>query len=198
MAEEEQRLVAAAQRGDIESYNQLVRLYEIRVFNMCLRMLSDREQAADVAQDVFLNTWRKLGTYRGGVFRSWLLRITTNACYDALRANRRRPTVSLDAPMGGAADGEPLPIADEAEGPEDAAQRAELAAAIQRGLADLPPDQRAVVVLCDIQGLSYEEIAIVTDSAVGTVKSRISRGRARLREALRATELLPDRYRHGQ
>jgi RNA polymerase sigma-70 factor (ECF subfamily) len=196
MADEELRFVEAARRGDVESFNALVRLYEGRVYNLCYRMLGDADSAADAAQEAFLSAFRNLRAFRGGSFRSWLLRIATNACYDALRARKRRPAVSLDAHADDEDDASPLQLPDTAESPDDAALRRELAGAIQHGLASLPEDQRAVVILSDIEGLSYEEIAVVTGANLGTVKSRLSRGRARLREVLRAGELLPARYRH--
>jgi RNA polymerase sigma-70 factor, ECF subfamily len=196
MADEERRLIDAAQRGEVESFNALVRLYEGRVYNVCYRMLGDADSAADAAQDAFLSAFRNLRSFRGGSFRSWLLRIATNTCYDVLRARKRRPTTSLDVDPDVEDDGSPLQIADTAEAPDDFALRRELAAAIQRGLADLPEEQRLILVLSDIQGLAYEEIAEVTGANLGTVKSRLSRGRARLRDILKAGELLPARYRH--
>jgi RNA polymerase sigma-70 factor (ECF subfamily) len=196
MANEEQRIVEAGQRGDVEAFNQLVRLYEGRVYNLCYRMLGDADAAADVTQDTFISAYRNLNKFRGGVFRSWLLRIATNACYDALRARKRRPAVSLDAAQEADDDGPAFDIADPAESPDDTALRRELAAAIQRGIAELPEDQRIVVILSDVQGLAYEEIAVVTNTNLGTVKSRLSRARARLRDILRAGELLPSKFRH--
>lgn len=197
MANEEQRLIEAGQRGDVEAFNQLVRLYESRVYNLCYRMLGDADAAADVAQDTFISAYRNLHRFRGGVFRSWLLRIATNACYDALRARKRRPAVSLDAAQEGDDDGPAFDIPDPSESPDDAALRRELAAAIQRGIDQLPDDQRVVVILSDVQGLAYEEIAAVTNTNLGTVKSRLSRARARLRDILRAGELIPSKFRHG-
>ncbi len=195
MADEERRLVDRAQRGDVESFNALVRAYEGRVYNLCYRMLGDADSAADAAQDAFLAAFRNLRSFRGGSFRSWMLRIATNACYDQLRARKRRPTVSLDE---GDDDEEasPLQIADLAESPSDFALRRELAAAIERGLSELPDEQRIILVLSDIEGLAYDEIAQITNTNLGTVKSRLSRGRARLRDVLKAGELLPARYRH--
>src|SRR6266542_1165835 len=181
MADEERRLVEIAQRGDVESFNELVRLFEGRVYNICYRMLGDADSAADAAQDAFLSAFRNLRSFRGGSFRSWMLRIATNTCYDVLRARKRRPSVSLD---------------DDAESPTDFALRRELAAAIQSGLDMLPDEQRIILILSDIQGLAYEEIAQITNTNLGTVKSRLSRGRARLRDLLKAGELLPSRYRH--
>ena len=196
MADEERRLIEVAQRGDVESFNELVRLYEGRVYNLCYRMLGDAESAADAAQDAFLSAFRNLRSFRGGSFRSWMLRIATNTCYDALRARKRRPAISLDVETEDEEDSAPLQIADTAESPDDFALRRELAVAIQQGLAVLPDEQRIVLILSDIQGLAYEEIAQITNSNLGTVKSRLSRGRARLRQVLKAGELLPARYRH--
>jgi RNA polymerase sigma factor (sigma-70 family) len=196
MADEERRLVEAAGRGEVESFNALVRLYEGRVYNLCYRMLGDADSAADAAQDAFLSAFRNLRSFRGGSFRSWMLRIATNTCYDVLRARKRRPSVSLDIEAGGEEDGSPLQIADSAESPDDFALRRELAAAIQHGLTTLPEEQRLILILSDIQGLAYEEIAEITGANLGTVKSRLSRGRARLRDVLKAGELLPARYRH--
>jgi RNA polymerase sigma-70 factor (ECF subfamily) len=159
-------------------------------------MLGDAESAADAAQDAFLSAFRNLRSFRGGSFRSWMLRIATNTCYDALRARKRRPSVSLDLETQDEEDSAPLQIADTAESPDDFALRRELAVAIQQGLTTLPDEQRIVLILSDIQGLAYEEIAQITNSNLGTVKSRLSRGRARLREVLKAGELLPARYRH--
>jgi RNA polymerase sigma-70 factor (ECF subfamily) len=195
MADVEQRLVSDAQRGDLESFNQLVRLYEGRVYTLCYRMLGDSESAADAAQDAFLSAYRNLRSFRGGSFRSWMLRIATNTCYDALRARKRRPTTSLDAALDSDDEATSFDPPDLGEAPLDSALRHELGAAIRRGLQLLPADQRAVLILSDIQGLAYEEIAEATGANLGTVKSRLSRGRARLRDILKAGELLPSRYR---
>ena len=196
MADEERRLVIAAQRGDVEDFNALVRLYEGRVYNLCYRMLGDPDSAADAAQDTFLSAFRNLRSFRGGSFRSWILRIATNTCYDVLRARKRRPTTSLDIDADDEDSSSPLQIADRGETPADFALRRELAAAIQSSLSELPDEQRAILILSDIEGLAYEEIAQITNTNIGTVKSRLSRGRARLRDLLKAGELLPARYRH--
>ncbi len=196
MSNEELHLIESAQRGDVDSFNQLVRLYEMRVYNLCYRMLGDPDAAADTAQDTFISAYRHLDHFRGGMFRAWLLRIATNACYDALRARKRRPSTSLQALGNADDDGVGFDLPDQGEQPDDVALRHELAAAITRGLADLPEDQRLVIILSDIQGMAYEEIATVTGANLGTVKSRLSRGRARLRDILRAGELLPSKFRH--
>lgn len=195
MADEERRLVELAQRGDVDSFNTLVRAYEGRVYNLCYRMLGDADSAADAAQDAFLSAFRNLRSFRGGSFRSWMLRIATNASYDQLRLRKRRPAVSLDLETDDE-ESAPLQIADTSESPTDFALRRELAVAIQRGLDTLPDEQRVMIVLSDIEGLAYDEIAQITNTNLGTVKSRLSRGRARLRDVLKAEELLPARYRH--
>lgn len=194
MADEEQRLIQMSLQGDMEAFNGLVRLYEGRVYNLCYRILGDPDSAADAAQDAFISAYRNLPRFRGGSFRSWLLRIATNTCYDMLRARKRRPTASLDAAMDDEQSGFDPP--DPAESPDDVALRHELGAAIQQGLALLPDEQRIVLVLSDIQGLPYGEIAEIVGANLGTIKSRLSRGRARLRDILKAGELLPARYRH--
>lgn len=196
MGDDEQELIATAKQGDVASFNQLVHRYETRVFNLCYRMLADPDIAADAAQDTFLSAFRHIHTFRGGSFRSWLLRIATNTCYDVLRARKRRPLLSLDQSNDSEearADREPV---DPRESPDETVLRRELAHAIQDALSCLPDDQRLVVILCDIQGMSYQEIATITNQNLGTVKSRLSRGRARLRVLLRERELLPTRYRH--
>lgn len=194
MTDHERELLAASQRGDGDAFNQLVRQYETRVFSVALRMLGDQDAAADVAQETFLSAYRNIKRFRGGSFTAWILRIATNACYDQLRARKRRPTSSIDA-LTEDEDTPPLQLHDAAAGPEERAMTGELAAEIQRGLLTLPDEQRAMVILSDIQGLSYEEISEITGANIGTVKSRLSRGRAKLRDFLRAGELLPARYR---
>lgn len=189
MTSEEQRLIEASRLGDLEAFNQLVRIYEVRIYNLCYRMLGDRDAAADVAQETFITAFTKIGHFRGSFFRAWLCRIATNGCYDLLRSRKRRPTLSLSAHPD--SDEQPFDLPDQGESPDEFAQRRELAAAIQECIEQLPRDQRIVVILSDIQGFSYEEIATVTATNLGTVKSRLSRARSRLREILRMKELLP-------
>ncbi len=188
-------LATRARTGDLAAFNALVETHQDAVYGLCLRMLASSSHAAeDVTQDVFLAAYRRIDSYRGGVFRAWLLRIATNACTDELRRRRRRPQVSLDDVTG---DGSPLDLPDESESPEESALRGELSRYIQAGLMALPPGQRAAVVLCDVQGLSYEEVSEALHVSLGTVKSRLSRGRARLRDLLlRQRELLPHPFRH--
>ena len=191
---DEQALVAAARRGDTQAFNKLILTYQTLAYNVSYRTLHDPEAAADATQQAFISAFRALPKFRGGSFKAWLLRIVTNACYDQLRRAKRRPASSLDDMLVDP-DHSAL-LTDETESPEERAERQDLGYAIQRGLDELPPDQRLTVVLSDIQGFSYQEIAEVTSVSLGTVKSRLSRGRARLRDYLqRQEELLPRRYR---
>ncbi|MGQ9676614.1 MAG: sigma-70 family RNA polymerase sigma factor [Chloroflexota bacterium] len=190
----EAELIAASQKGEIGAFNQLVLAHEQVVYNLAYRMVSDPDAAADIAQDAFMSAFQAIRSFRGGSFKSWLLRITVNACYDYHRRRKRRPTDSLDQ-MQEALCSDSVFI-DHSDGPEDVALQREMLEYIQQGLARLPEEQRLVVILSDVQGLSYEEIAEVTRSSLGTVKSRLSRGRAHLRDfLLRQRELLPSSLR---
>jgi RNA polymerase sigma-70 factor (ECF subfamily) len=196
-------IIARARAGDVDAFNVLVERFQHAAFVVAVRMLGDRDLAADVTQDAVLAALRNIRRFRGGAFRVWLLRIVTNLCLDHWRAQQRRPSVSLDLILASGAEESGSQAArgddalvDHTGDPVDLAERRELHAAIQRALLALPEEQRLVVVLCDVEGLSYEEIAQVTQTNIGTVKSRLARGRARLRDLLaRQPELLPRRYR---
>lgn len=192
---DEKALIAAAQQGDLDAFNRLVLAYQNMVYNLAYRILGEGDEAADATQDAFLSAYRAIAHFRGGSFKAWLLRIVTNACYDQLRVKQRRPTASLEALL--VTDPESGPsLAEEGERPEDHILRQELNRVIQAGIGTLPADQRITLVLSDVQGFSYQEIAEITDVSLGTVKSRLSRARARLRDFLLAQgELLPARYR---
>ena len=187
---DELSLIAAAKRGDVTAFNRLVEMFQGVVYNVAFRVLHDQDAAADATQEAFLSAYHALPGFRGGSFKAWLLRIVTNGCYDQLRAAQRRPTTSLDD-LEIDQDHSSW-LLDDAESPEEYAIRQDLGRAIQAGLDELPADQRVTVILSDIQGLSYEEIAASTGVELGTVKSRLSRARARLREYLTShKELLP-------
>ena len=178
MAEDE--LVQRSRQGDIASFNQLVAIYQRSVFNLALRMLSDAQAAEDATQEAFLSAWRHISGFRGGSFKAWLLSIVANCCRDELRRLKRRPAVPL-ADLEANPDGLPASTCSV----EDNLLSLELREEIYHGLVSLQPEQRLVVILSDIQGLSYEEIAQATCCSLGTVKSRLSRGRAHLRDYLR-------------
>jgi RNA polymerase sigma-70 factor (ECF subfamily) len=157
------------------------------VFSVCLRLLSDASLAEDAAQDTFIRAWSAIDSFRGGVVRPWLLKIATNRAYDLLRARSRRPASSLDHDLF-EIEPEWTSLAVLTEGPETHATRTELSGYLEQALATLPDDQRLAIVLSDVQGYGYDEIADICGIAVGTVKSRISRGRARLRDLLQSSD----------
>jgi RNA polymerase sigma-70 factor (ECF subfamily) len=195
--EDEAELIRRSQQGELDAFNRIVACYQDQVYNLCLRMLGSQQPAEDAAQEAFISAFRSVKRVHGGTFRAWLLRIASNACIDELRRLRRRPQQSIDAPSGEDDASPALQIADTGEGPEQAAVRAELRAALQAGLLELPDDQRLAVVLCDVQGLSYDEIAVAMACSVGTVKSRISRARMKLRAQLqKRPELFGELVRH--
>lgn len=196
MAEaDEQQHIAQAQTGDLEAFNVLVLRYQNYIYSIAYRIMGDGESAADATQDAFLTAFRKLETYRGGVFKAWLARIATNTCYDILRKRKRRPADYLEELPGSDAYGEPS-IAADTPNPESEAQRSDLNRALQDCINALNDDQRVVLVLSDVQGFAYQEIAETTGSSLGTVKSRLSRARLAMRRCLQGVqELLPSEYR---
>lgn len=186
--DEDQRLVLAAQEGDLDAFNQLVTRHERAVYNTCYRMLRDASLAEDATQDAFIRAWNSIDSFRGGIVRPWILRIATNRTYDILRAQARRPAQSLEA-QPFESEAEWTSQTDAVENPESFAARGELSSFLQAALGELPEDQRLAIVLSDVQGYAYDEIAEIMDVAVGTVKSRISRGRSRLRTVLQGTPM---------
>jgi RNA polymerase sigma factor (sigma-70 family) len=159
--------------------------------------LGDDDLAADASQETFISAFRALNSYRGGSFRAWLLRTVTNACYDELRRQKRRPTISLEPANDDDEEIEsPRWLADSSMSPAEKFEADELEHAIQHCLENLPADFRTVVVLVDIQGMDYTEVAIAGSVPLGTIKSRLARARLRLRECLQGFgELLPSAFR---
>ena len=192
---DESQLIAAAQQGDLPAFNQLILRYQNLAYNVAYRILGDPDLAADATQDAFIKAYKALDSFRGGSFKPWLMRIVTNTCYDYLRSARRKPSDSLDETLENSGENSPR-LHDKGEGPESYVERQELSQMIQWAINQLNEDQRTVVTLVDIQGFSYEETADILGISIGTVKSRLSRARARLRDLLQThQELLPDRYR---
>jgi RNA polymerase sigma-70 factor (ECF subfamily) len=172
--------------GDTGAFAGLVERHRQRVYNVCLRLLGDADDAADAAQDTFVSVLTKLDRFRGdAAFTTWVHRIAVNACYDVTRKRRRQPMLRLaDDPDGAAEDGGP-PVPDPAD--ELAGTRDVLAA-----LRAIPEEFRTAVVLADLQDLPYEEIAKVLDVPIGTVKSRVHRGRVALARAMGLEGREPD------
>jgi len=193
----EQVLIHDAQNGDLDSFNALVLHYQDTIFNTALRILGDHDLAADATQEAFLSAFRSISTYRGGSFKAWLMRTVTNACYDELRRQKRRPTTPLEPDLDDGDEMEtPRWLADPSMTPEQKAEADELEHAIQHCLRELPTEFRTVVVMADIQGLDYAEVASAVHAPLGTIKSRLARARLRLRECLQGFwELLPSSFR---
>jgi RNA polymerase sigma-70 factor (ECF subfamily) len=189
-------LIASARQGDLSAFNTLVERYQTGAYNVCLRLMGAPAPAEDATQEAFISAYRSLDRFRGGSFRAWLFRIAANACYDELRRRKARPATSLD--RTGDEDERPLEPPDTAPSMEDRAANTELRRALEDALAQLPRDQRLAIVLCDVQGFGYAEIAETMDVSLGTVKSRISRARSRLRVILvEQRELLPGSLRQS-
>lgn len=176
-AERDEELVRRFRAGEAEAFTDLVRRHQHRVYSVCLRVLGDADAAGDVAQDTFITVLRKLDGFRGdAAFTTWLHRVALNACYDELRRRRRRPMLHVIADDGPEHEpGPPAPDhADEVAGTQDAAA----------AVASIPEEFRMALVLADVHDMAYEQISKVLDVPVGTVKSRVHRGRLALAAAL--------------
>jgi len=190
-------LIADAQGGNLDAFNTLILHYQDSVFNTALRILGDEAQAADASQEAFISAFKSIASFRGGSFKGWLMRTVTNACYDELRRQKRRPTTPLEPDTE---DGEemdsPKWLADPNMTPAQKAEADEVEHAIQHCLNNLPLEFKTVVVMADIQGMDYTEVAAAVRVPLGTIKSRLARARLRLRECLQGfAELLPAAYR---
>lgn len=191
---DEQEFIRRAKQQDVAAFNQLVLTYQNLAYSVAYRVLQEHDGACDAVQDSFVKAYRGLDGFAGGSFKSWLMRIVVNTCYDMLRSQRRRASDSLDELVAGQGGGA-QPVA-RTEAPEAYAERNELHRLLETAIGALPEEQRVAIVLCDIHGYAYEEIAEMTEQPIGTVKSRISRARSKLRDSLLAQpELLPRSFR---
>jgi RNA polymerase sigma-70 factor (ECF subfamily) len=193
----EKTLIRAAQRGDLEAFNLLILRYQNLLFGIALRLLNDEDAAADAVQEALISAFRRFDTFRGDSLRSWLARVVVNACYDEMRKKRRQHSVPLEQFNS---DGEEIEtgfwLIDPESDPETQFESFELESAIQKSLDKLQPIYRLMLVLVDIEGLSYEEAALAAHVPVGTVKSRLARARSQMQKSLQvAGELLPASYR---
>lgn len=191
LSADEALLVSRARDGDAAAFGQLVEAYEKRVFNLAYRMCGNREDAADLAQEALVRAYRAMRRFREQAqFSTWLYRIVVNVCLDYQRSRMRHPTVSLDEPVAGDDGDIPRQIEADILDPSAEYERMETQETVHRAIGKLNEDHRAVVVLRDIQGLAYEEIADVLGVALGTVKSRLNRARMALKDELQHSELL--------
>lgn len=190
----DERLVSLSRDGDLSAFNRLVERYQSPVYSLCLRLLGNREAAEDATQEAFLSAYRAIDRFAGPSFRPWLLRIAANQSKDEWRRRRRKDTaMSLDEIFGSFET--PIEVPDESPGAETVAENVELAEIVQRAMLSLPMDQREAVALVDLHGYHYEEVAGITGASVGTVKSRVHRGRERLRQVFMARPELLAAYR---
>ena len=185
-------IVRKVLQGDVNAFEKLVTEYERAVYAIAQRMTGNAEDAADMTQETFIKAYNSLQSFRGdSKFSVWLYRIASNVCLDFLRSRSRKPTVSLSVEDDEGEEGQ-LDIADESQSPELLLERGLTRDAVRRGLDTLPPDYRQILLLREIQGLSYDEIAAVLEIEVGTVKSRIFRARKRLCAFLVEDGNIPD------
>lgn len=189
----DEHLVSLSKDGNLNAFNRLVARHQTAVYNLCFRLVSDRGAAEDATQEAFLSAFRSISRFDGGNFRSWLFRIAVNETKDELRRRSRRPAdpLSLVGPEGEFEFDPP----DSAGDPSELVEREAVAEGIEQALRELPIEQRQVILLSDVHGYHYEEIARMTNSNVGTVKSRIHRGRERLRHLLSQQ---PELFGHHQ
>jgi RNA polymerase sigma-70 factor (ECF subfamily) len=182
-------LVEQSLSGNLEAFNEIVRLYQDYLFALVVRVVNDRDSAADAVQEAFFSCYRNLDRFRGDSFRSWLTRIALNAATDVLRYRKRRPA----DPFPEWEDDSWQPPAHEDSSPELQAMRRQSSRMLVQAMAQITEDQRRAIVLFDVEGFDYQEIADMTGVSLGTVKSRIHRGRLALRDILGADmELLRD------
>ena len=173
-------LVERAIGGDLDAFNEIVLLYQDYLFALVVRVVHDRDSAADAVQEALFSCYRNLDRFRGDSFRSWLTRIALNAATDVLRYRKRRPA----DPYPEWEDDSWQPPAGEEASPERRAMRRQTTNALTQALAEITSDQRTAIVMYDVEGFDYQEIADITGVSLGTVKSRIHRGRLALRELL--------------
>jgi len=176
-------LLERARDGSLDAFNDLVECYQDHLFSLVARMVPDRDQASDAVQEAFFSAFRNLRSFRGGSVRSWLSRIAVNAAMDQQRLKKRRPS----QPYPEFEDESWQPPAGEDADPVRTAMQGERTRALRAALASITPDQRSAIVLFDVEGYDYAEIAEMTGVSLGTVKSRIHRGRLALRDRLEGT-----------
>lgn len=179
---DDKHIVAQARRGDLSAFEELVTRYEKRVYAIALRSSGSPEDAADITQEVFLKAWRSMESFRGDSgFSTWLFRITMNMCVDHAR---RRQTQPKTQPLVQGEEDDERPIPDTAPTPEEHLENSELGRELAAALDEVSDEHRRIVLLRDVSGMSYTEIAEVLEISEGTVKSRLSRARIALRKIL--------------
>lgn len=189
-------MILSAQRGDMEAFNALALSHQDMLYRVALRIVHDECLAEDALQEAMIHAFRHIRSFRGGNFKSWLARVTVNASYDELRRGKRHLGLPLEQFTS---EGEEIEspdwMRDPASGPEERAESSELRKALNQCIRSLVPDYRLMVILVDMEGMSYEEAAQVARVPVGTVKSRLARARMQIRKSLQSyRSLLPAFY----
>lgn len=189
----ENLLVKQASEGNMQAYEELIRAYQKKVYNIAFRMMGNSEDAEDIAQETFIKVYRSLSKFRGdSAFSTWLYRIATNISIDQLRKKKNRMVVYIDNNVEGEEGDIQRQLKDDSPSPEDIAETKELKNTVQNAINRLSPDHKAVIVLRDIKGLQYDEIARILNCPEGTIKSRINRARLSLHSLLSGNRELFD------
>ena len=183
---EQAKLIAAAQRGNVGAYNELVLQHQKYVFNVAVRMLGDTDVAADMTQDAFIRGYKSIAQIKGSNFKAWITRIVSNRCIDEIRRRKRQPQTSIEETTD--ENESPAWLGTTANNPEAVQQDRDTVQQVAVCLDELPTEQRSILVLRIVQGYDYAEIGRMTELTLGTVKSRISRARARLKACLQRGE----------
>ena len=183
----EEQLIRRAQQGDNSAFEQLLLLHQKKVYNLCLRMSANPDDALDLSQEAFIKAWRSIGQYQfEASFSTWLFRLTSNVCIDFLRRKKRRQETSLTESYDDSDEGEEFSLPDTAPLPEEQAITNETKIALAQAMERLGPEHREILQLRVVEDLPYEQIAEILDIRVGTVKSRLARARLALRKILKA------------
>ena len=192
----DKRLIVKSQNGDITAFEKLIESYQKKVFNIALGIIGNYDDASELAQEVFIKIYKSINSFKGdSSFSTWIYRITTNVCLDEIRKRKKAYTVSLDEDIELKEGNVNRQIADERYTPHENFERKEINKVLRDSIAKLPEDQKIAVVLRDIQGFSYDEIAKYTNCSLGTVKSRINRARQNLRSIINENrELFDNNY----
>lgn len=191
----EDLLIKRAQDGDVSAFESLIKIYEAKVFGIAFRMSGNRDDASDMAQEVFIKLFRNIGKFKHEAkFSTWVYRVATNTCLDELKKIKRKSAYSLDEEIDTEDGGIRTEIADTAPTPEEVAESGEIRGVVNVAIQRLSDEHKAVIILRDINGMSYDEIAEILKCSVGTVKSRISRGREQLRKILLEDRELFEKY----
>ena len=192
----ENSLINSAQHGDMDAFNSLILTHQDLLYRIALRIVHDECVAEDAVQEAMIHAFRHIRSFRGGNFKSWLARVTVNASYDELRRGKRHNGIPLELFTSEGDEVEsPDWMREPASGPEERAEQSELRSALHQCIKSLMPDYRLMVILVDMEGMSYEEAALAARVPVGTVKSRLARARMQIRKSLQSyRNLLPSFY----